>query len=366
MKMGENNEKDLELTILTAIKNEDIDKLKEIASSGFNFNTKLMVCQNLLCYAISMNKLKVIEFLINNDNVDVNLRSENFEVECTPLHVACIYLNINAINLLLSCPKININVKASNGHSILHQAYCYNKFELFDIFIKHGADVNVISTGIFAQTPLHSVCQLPKCNVSTIMALIDAGANINIRIPASQLSILHTLCGYHSVEIISTLLKYTNINKLVNAIANDDITPLHIACLRGDIEIVKMLIENGADVMAVDKFGYTTLSYACYGGNLKLIEFLIIYGVDVNSHKFMVKESANIYQDLPKQILRTKIWDITRDSEYIEMKEKIVQILLMHGANNFDNAEHDNSRFKCYLNDLNNFIMETESIPQFV
>lgn len=37
-------------------------------------------------------------------------------------------------------------------------------------------------------------------------------------------------------------------------------TPLHIACMVGDLEIAKLLIEKGADVNAINDNGFTPLS----------------------------------------------------------------------------------------------------------
>ena len=36
-------------------------------------------------------------------------------------------------------------------------------------------------------------------------------------------------------------------------------TPLHYACMNGSLDIVKILIENGADIIATDKVSYFKL-----------------------------------------------------------------------------------------------------------
>lgn len=44
-------------------------------------------------------------------------------------------------------------------------------------------------------------------------------------------------------------------------------TALHWACKRGHFEIVKLLIENGADIEFLDIIGRPTLYFAIIGGN---------------------------------------------------------------------------------------------------
>ena len=47
------------------------------------------------------------------------------------------------------------------------------------------------------------------------------------------------------------------------------------AAEEGNIEIVKHLLEAGADVNATDKFGGRPLGYAIAGGHQKIVELLI-------------------------------------------------------------------------------------------
>ena len=63
-------------------------------------------------------------------------------------------------------------------------------------------------------------------------------------------------------------------------------TPLHYAAREQDLEVVKMLLEVGAEVEAVDIFGNTPLirCVATLDANLAVISILMAYGADKNKN----------------------------------------------------------------------------------
>jgi ankyrin repeat protein len=61
----------------------------------------------------------------------------------------------------------------------------------------------------------------------------------------------------------------------------NDRTPLHMACLKGYLRIVKLLVKKGACVDASSVDGFTPLHIACQIGNLPIVEFLVSHGADI-------------------------------------------------------------------------------------
>ena len=51
--------------------------------------------------------------------------------------------------------------------------------------------------------------------------------------------------------------------------------PLHTASSKGNVSIVKMLIEAGADVERCSVFECTPLLYACIEGHKEVVDYLI-------------------------------------------------------------------------------------------
>ena len=68
--------------------------------------------------------------------------------------------------------------------------------------------------------------------------------------------------------------------------ANFETTEGHVcilAAIKGNIEVVKLLVEHGGDIQAQDIFGHTPLSYAVMNDHVPVVEMLLDRGADVNS-----------------------------------------------------------------------------------
>jgi ankyrin repeat protein len=63
----------------------------------------------------------------------------------------------------------------------------------------------------------------------------------------------------------------------------DGLSALHFAAIGGDYDSVKLLIDNKAEVKAVDKKGKTALMYAANRCNAGAVKLLISSGIDVNT-----------------------------------------------------------------------------------
>ena len=52
-------------------------------------------------------------------------------------------------------------------------------------------------------------------------------------------------------------------------------TPIHVACIKNNLDRVKELINLGADVNTSDHAGWTPLHEACLKGNEKIVDELL-------------------------------------------------------------------------------------------
>ncbi len=84
-----------------------------------------------------------------------------------------------------------------------------------------------------------------------------------------------------------------------NSRDTDGTTPLIIASFRTDVEIVKLLIDSGADVNAQDRYNNTPLIQAVRGGSKEIISLLIEKGAAVNvPNKSILIEAISAFENL--------------------------------------------------------------------
>lgn len=111
--------------------------------------------------------------------------------------------------------------------------------------------------------------------------LLQAGADINAKDKHWRRTALMQALAPGRTE---TQLKYAEDLKM--EIANNKYTPLP-----ENLDMVRLLLENGADVNAIDSAGKTPLMIAVGRGNVDAVRLLIEKGADVN-RKDQERESA--------------------------------------------------------------------------
>lgn len=142
--------------------------------------------------------------------------------------------------------------------------------ENVEFLLKAGMDVNVVRDG---ETPLH--ISVRRKNGTMTALLIKKGADINSRIKERKYA-LPSDTDMSSVESSRILLGVKTLpeTKTCGSLK----TPLHIAAESGDLEIVKLLLKNGAGTCLKDKHGKTPLYYAKKYGYMKTAKILEEYG----------------------------------------------------------------------------------------
>jgi len=58
---------------------------------------------------------------------------------------------------------------------------------------------------------------------------------------------------------------------------------LHLACRKGNIESVGLLLAHGANIYAVDNRLWTSLHYAAYNGHRRVCNYLLKWEADKDS-----------------------------------------------------------------------------------
>lgn len=133
--------------------------------------------------------------------------------------------------VLAAAPKIDVNILSAQGESPLMLAALKGEIGLAELLIKKGADVN--KTG---WTPLHYAAT--KGHLPMIRLLLENYAYIDAESPNGS-------------------------------------TPLMMAGMYGTPEAVKLLIDEGADLMLKNQQGLTAQQFAQRGNRLDSAELLL-------------------------------------------------------------------------------------------
>lgn len=96
--------------------------------------------------------------------------------------------------------------------------------------------------------------------------------------PLTPVSLLCYAVLCNDEILLKKLLKsyYYDINKL----SDDGMSPLHLAALEGNVQIMELLIANGARVNNIDGKSQTVLQYAVWAGQFDAAQLLIQHGCD--------------------------------------------------------------------------------------
>ena len=139
-----------------------------------------------------------------------------------------------------------------------------------------------VKLGRYGRTQLHH-CAQNSLTTSVKRLLSIRNINVNVKNDVSGSTPLHWAAANGHVEIVRLLLQN---GADVNAKDRWDGTPLHWAASEGHIDILHLLVENGVDLEAQDNVGWRVLHEAADCGHLPFIQELISrYHVDINARE---------------------------------------------------------------------------------
>ncbi|OQX74328.1 MAG: hypothetical protein B6D59_02880 [Campylobacteraceae bacterium 4484_4] len=138
--------------------------------------------------------------------------------------------------------------------------------------IKQGANLNEETE---EEASLLFYAFRKKCSPELIRLMIESGADLSITSPLG-ISVLDEAIALGDLELIKYLVleKGFDVNRTRR---KSGVTPLMIASSYGYEEIVSFLLEQGAELTALDKLGMSALDYSKRLGKKRMYQYLQQY-----------------------------------------------------------------------------------------
>lgn len=282
----------------------DINAFNVTGEYAVNAETPLSVACNL-------GKVDVVRFLLEEAAADAAVM---FKGRCAPqfrsaLHASIVRKDETLISLILAhLPDPNVCNSIEHGPGLLHcaiqtgklsilqllvdagvkldmnfpfegtalqKACSANSLEMVHYLLQHHADANIASVPAIHDTncPLHVA--ISHGSIPMVNELLSAGADPNI-----HKGTLWLAAGKGDIEMVKRLLEIETLDIdgfVCEAGLNAEIrgTALHNAALKGHADVLKLLLENGADPNVRTNFLGTALDVAIKNHHQSCVDVLI-------------------------------------------------------------------------------------------
>ena len=326
--------KDGRTALMFACCNDDLNIVIDLCKKGANQDLIENEHQNTaLLLALSNKRVHIAKYLINNGaNIHkLNIFNEN------ALLWAVLLKNAELVELLCSLGA-DLTIFNNIGLNSMFLAIQLKQVEIAKILIKYKFPLE-IKEKQFEDTPLLAAM---KCGEIASL-LIDSGANIHAENKINDTPI-HLATLLNNFEIVK---KLTNKGADLNRLNKQSHNPIIFATGNGFTEIVKFLLEKNVDLNVYDVCKEPLLNICIHHNRLEIMELLLIKDntlvnridcnystpitIAVKKNKIEFVELLLKYGATPNPKMSV---DFSPIYEAFENKnEKIIELLIKHGVN---------------------------------
>ena len=253
-----------------------------------------------LIIAAGAGHLQVVSYL-HDSGAQINSRSHS---GFSALFAACSSGNMSVVQYLFEVAGADIELKSIKGSTPLYIATVNGHMEVVQYLHSVGADVEAVDyKGL---SPLHAAVGAGRSSLKVVAYLVFCGCDImrqdsygRTPLDYARRDPLHTL-----ISIIASLWHETPFHKacyendcdalrlLLDEVGSVSVTsffsvdcrgrnawtPLHVAAFFNRIECAELLLEAGANTNLVDfKYQQTALHIACSRGNHEIVKLIVRY-----------------------------------------------------------------------------------------
>jgi ankyrin repeat protein len=241
-----------------------LDIASALVDAGADVNLKSTSDYAPLYAAVSNKHKTVMEYLLSKG---ARIDEKSGPNGLTAIYKACADGSLDIATVLVDAGA-DVNLKSPQGFAPLFAAIQNNHKPVVEYLLSKGVHIDE-KNGKLGLTALHKACINGSLDIATV--LVDAEADINVK-DESGFTPFYSAVHNHHIPVIKYLLsKRARINEKNGP--NDD-TVLNRACVTGSLEIVKILVNAGADINAVNKQGKTPLDFAVEKNHQSVIDYL--------------------------------------------------------------------------------------------
>jgi ankyrin repeat protein len=197
------------------------------------------------------------------------------------LHAAAQQGDVAAVQRLLASLHTSeyLDRRDVDGSTALHKAAVYGNTGMIHLLLASGADPSIQDRN--GSTALHLAAF--ECDVAAVQRLLESlhtSEYIDRRTAYGFTALHRAALKWNGLEVVRTLLE-------AGANPNTEVmngrTPLHTAAYAGRIEMVRALLEAGANPNVAGLHGYTPLYHAVERDHIEVIGALLEAGANPNA-----------------------------------------------------------------------------------
>jgi serine/threonine-protein phosphatase 6 regulatory ankyrin repeat subunit B len=255
----------------------DIEIVKMLLEKGANVNETDERVRTAFLVAAWRGRKRIVEVLLEQEvDVDTTVPTTKFG-GWTALIAVSVQGNPDIVKLLLD-NGADMNAKDEKGNTALFHASGRGHAEIVEMLLDNEADMNAKDKN--GQTALIEASE--KGHAEIVVMLLEKGVNMNVDDNHVKVALI-TASGRGHKRVVEVLLdKGVDVNAIDTTFAGW--TPLITASVRGYAEIVAMLLtRDGILVNAGDEHGRTALIFASNNGYIDIVKLLLDNGANVNA-----------------------------------------------------------------------------------
>lgn len=238
---------------------KDVNILKLLIAKGSDITLKDKNGFNALHHATTFNKLEIVTFFVDEKDMNVNMETKNKD---TPLHLAITNADTRIVPYLIE-RGAKVNVKDTFGFTPLMKAVTYFKTDFIKLLLEKGAAIE--SVNIDGKTALHIAIDTAHFNqtnpkgLEIVKLLVEKGADVDAKDKVAFTPLMIAAKLKNPAYLIYLVEKGANINYQDSSVGR---SPLIIATMFDRVELIKFLLEKGADKTLRTKNGQTVMDFA--------------------------------------------------------------------------------------------------------